>query len=237
MDQIANQAAKTHYMSAGRIKAPLVYMAACGSGGRGNAAQHSQSLEAWFMHLPGLKVVMPSTPSDVAGLLKAAIRDDDPVIYLLHKALFNFKGPVPTDEYLLPFGKANIGRTGSDITIIATSRMALYSLQAAEELALSGVSAEVVDPRTLLPLDKETICGSVAKTGHALVVSEDCQTCGVASEIATIISERVFDELDHSVVRLTGMDVPIPYNRTLEQAAVPSVEKICETVLRMLRIS
>ena len=234
MDQIVNQTAKIHYMFGGRLNAPLVFRAPCGSGGRGNACQHSQSLEAWFMHVPGLKVVMPSTPVDMVGLLKTAIRDDDPVIFLEHKAIYNTRGQVPVDEYLLPFGRADIKRTGSDITIIATSRMVLYSLEAAEMLAQEGINVEVIDPRTLVPLDTETICNSVAKTGFAIVVSEDCQRCGVASEISSIITEQVFDELDSPVVRLTGRNVPIPYNRTLERAAVPSVEEIYQTAKHLI---
>ena len=234
MDQIVNQAAKVHYMFGGRLHAPLVYRAPCGSGGRGNASQHSQSLEAWFMHVPGLKVVMPATPLDMIGLLKTAIRDDDPVIFLEHKALYNTKGLVPAAEYLLPFGRADIKRPGSDLTIVATSRMVLYSLAAAEKLAQEGISVEVIDPRTLVPLDRETICRSVSNTGFCVVVSEDCLTCGVAAEISAVITEEVFDDLDHPVVRLAGKDVPIPYNRTLEQAAVPSVETIYRTVKHTL---
>lgn len=236
MDQIVNQTAKAHYMFGGSLNVPLVYRAPCGSGGRGNAAQHSQSLEAWFMHTPGLKVVMPATPFDMIGLLKTAIRDNDPVIFLEHKALYNSKGLVPRDEYLLGFGRADIKRAGTDLTIITTSRMVLYSLEAAEKLALEGIIVEVIDPRTLVPLDKETICNSVAKTGYAVVVSEDCLRCGVASEIAAVISEEIFDELDHPVIRLTGKNVPIPYNRKLEAGAVPSVESVYKTVKRTLRI-
>jgi len=236
MDQIANQAAKIHYMFGGHISAPLVYRAPCGSGGRGNAAQHSQSLESWFMHIPGLKVVMPSTPFDLIGLLKTSIRDEDPVIFLEHKALYNNKGFVPKEEYLLPFGRADIKHIGDNITIIATSRMVLYSLEAAERLAKEGISVEVVDPRTLVPLDKDTICNSVAKTGYGIVVSEDCLTCSVTSEIASVINEEVFDELDGPVVRLAALDVPIPYNRRLERYAVPSVDSIYTEIKRVLGV-
>jgi pyruvate/2-oxoglutarate/acetoin dehydrogenase E1 component/TPP-dependent pyruvate/acetoin dehydrogenase alpha subunit len=236
MDQIVNQTAKVHYMFGGKMTASLVYRAPCGSGGRGNACQHSQSLEAWFMHVPGLKVVMPATPFDMTGLLKTAIRDDDPVIFLEHKAIYNSKGLVPQNEYLLPFGKADIKRTGTDLTIVATSRMVLYSLEAAIELAAEGINVEVIDPRTLVPLDKETICGSVAKTGFAVIVSEDCITAGVSAEIASILNEEVFDQLDHPVVRLAGLDVPIPYNRALERASIPSVESISSTVKRILGV-
>lgn len=236
MDQIVNQTAKVHYMFGGQLKAPLVYRAPCGSGGRGNAAQHSQSLEAWFMHVPGLKVAMPATPFDMVGLLKTAIRDDDPVIFLEHKAMYNLKGLVPVQEYLLPFGKADIKRAGSDLTIVATSRMVLFSLEAAQILAADGINVEVIDPRTLVPLDKETICDSAAKTGHVVVVSEDCITAGVSAEIASVISEEVFDQLQGPVVRLAGLNTPIPYNRTLEQAAVPSVQSICKTVKHTLGV-
>lgn len=227
MDQIVNQAAKIHYMFGGRMKVPLVFRAPTGSGGRGNAAQHSQSLEAWFMHVPGLKVVMPATPFDMIGLLKTAIRDEDPVIFLEHKALYIHKGPVPVEEYLLPFGRADIKRKGSDLTIVATGRMVLFSLEAAEKLATEGIQAEVIDPRTLVPLDKETICRSAAKTGRAMVVSEDCLTAGVSAEIAAVIQEEIFDQLKHPVVRIAGLNAPIPYNRALERLAVPSVETIC----------
>ena len=234
MDQIVNQTAKVHYMFGGKLNAPLVYRAPCGSGGRGNAAQHSQSLEAWFMHVPGLKVVMPATPFDMIGLLKTAIRDEDPVIFLEHKAMYNNKGLVPGVEYLLPFGRADIKRAGTDLTIVATSRMVVYSLEAAQELGSEGISVEVIDPRSLVPLDRETICESVAKTGYAVVVSEDCITAGVSAEITATITEEVFDQLDHPVVRVAGMNVPIPYNRTLERAAVPSVESICSAVKNTL---
>ena len=236
MDQIVNQTAKIHYMFGGKLTVPLVYRAPCGSGGRGNACQHSQSLEAWFMHVPGLKVVMPATPFDMLGLLKTAIRDDDPVIFLEHKALYNNKGLVPEHEYVLPFGRADIKRPGTDITLVATSRMVLYSLDAATELADEGISVEVIDPRTLVPLDKETICNSVARTGYAIVVSEDCITAGVSAEIASMLNEEVFDQLDHPVVRLAGLNVPIPYNRTLERAVIPSIESICTTVKHILGV-
>ena len=234
MDQIVNQTAKAHYMFGGKLTAPLVYRAPCGSGGRGNACQHSQSLEAWFMHVPGLKVVMPATPFDMIGLLKTAIRDDDPVIFLEHKAMYNMKGLVPRDEYLLPFGRADIKRKGSDLTIVATSRMVIFCLEAADKLAAEGISVEVIDPRTLVPFDKETICNSVSKTGFAIVVSEDCITAGVSAEIASIINEEVFDQLDHPVIRLAGLNVPIPYNRTLEHSSIPSVDSIMSTVKKIL---
>jgi 2-oxoisovalerate dehydrogenase E1 component len=236
MDQIVNQIAKAHYMFGGKVSAPLVLRAPCGAGGRGNAAQHSQSLEAWFMHVPGLKVVLPATPYDVVGLLKAAIRDPDPVIFLEHKSMYNNKGLVPQQEYLLPFGKADIKRPGKDVTIIATSRMVVYSLEAAELLMQRGVSVEVIDPRCLVPLDTDTILASVARTGKAVVVSEDCLTAGVSAELAALIAENIFDELDAPVLRLAGRNVPIPYNRKLEQACVPSVEKIVQGVSHLLGV-
>jgi pyruvate/2-oxoglutarate/acetoin dehydrogenase E1 component len=173
---------------------------------------------------------MPATPLDIVGLLKTAIRDDDPVIFLEHKAMYNYKGLVPADEYVLPFGQAHIKRAGTDITIVATSRMVIFSLEAAEELAKEGISVEVIDPRTLVPLDKETICQSVARTGRAIVVSEGCRTCGVAAELSATITEEVFDELDGPVVRLAGLDTPISYHRGIERLSVPSVEGICSAV-------
>jgi 2-oxoisovalerate dehydrogenase E1 component len=234
MDQIVNQIAKAHFMFGGKVNAPLVLRAPCGAGGRGNAAQHSQSLEAWFVHTPGLKVVMPSTPYDLLGLLKTAVRDPDPVIFLEHKSMYNNKGLVPKQEYLIPFGKADIKRQGTDITIVATSRMVIFSLEAAEILQKQGISVEVIDPRTLVPLDSETILSSVAKTGKALVVSEDCLTAGISAELSALITENIFDELDGPVVRLAARNVPIPYNRQLEQTCVPSVKRIVESVRQML---
>jgi len=177
---------------------------------------------------------LPATPLDVVGLLKTAIRDDDPVVFLEHKAIYNYKGLVPAEEFLLPFGKADIKRTGTDITVVTTSRMVLFSLEAAERLSNEGISVEVVDPRTIVPLDKNTICESVAKTGYAIVVTEDCITGSVASELSAVINEEVFDELDSPVVRLAGKNVPIPYNRSLEHVCVPSVNDIYNTVKRVL---
>ena len=234
MDQIVNQMAKAHYMFGGKVNAPLVLRAPCGAGGRGNAAQHSQSLEAWFMHVPGLKVVLPSTPYDLLGLFKTAVRDEDPVVFLEHKSMYNNKGLVPQQEYLLPFGKADIKRQGQDVTIIATSRMVMFSLEAAQILEQQGISVEIVDPRCLVPFDTETILTSVAKTGRAVVVSEDCLTAGVSAEISSIINENIFDELDCPVKRVAARNVPIPYNRTLEQACVPSVQGIVNAVNQML---
>jgi len=233
MDQIVNQAAKLHYMFGGKINVPLVLRAPGGTGGRGNAAQHSQSLEAWFMHVPGLKVVMPSNPYDAKGLLKAAIRDDNPVVFVEHKVQYNSKGPVPTEEYIIPLGVADIKRDGQDITVVATGRMVEFSLQAAEKLTEEGIDVEVVDPRTLVPLDIATISSSVKKTGRVLVVTEDCKTAGVSAELSASIIEECFDDLDLPIQRLSGLNTPIPYAPILERASVPSVEGIMETIRKM----
>ncbi len=229
MDQIANQAAKIRYMTGGQAKVPLVIRTQ-GGAGRGNAAQHSQSLEAWFIHVPGLWVVMPSTPYDAKGLLKSAIRDDNPIIYIEHKLLYSTTGPVPEEEYTIPLGVADIKRPGNDVTIVATSRMVLLALAAAERLAAEGIEAEVVDPRTLKPLDMKTIVASVKKTHRLVVVSEGCRTGGFASEVAARIMEEAFDYLDAPVQRVATEDVPIPYSKTLELEAIPSEDDIVEAV-------
>lgn len=229
MDQIVNQAAKLRYMSGGMLKVPLVIRTQ-GGGGRGNAAQHSQSLEAWFVHIPGLKVIMPSTPYDAKGLLKAAIRDDNPIIFIEHKLLYPVKGIVPEEEYILPIGVADIKRCGDDVTIVATSRMVLLALEAAERLQEEGISIEVVDPRTLKPLDIDTIVNSVQKTGRVVVVVEGHKTCGFASELVTRIMEKAFDYLDAPIQIVAGKDVPIPYAQNLERAALPQIEDIISAV-------
>jgi pyruvate dehydrogenase E1 component beta subunit len=197
--------------------------------GTGAAAQHSQSLEAWFVHVPGIKVVMPSTPCDVKGLLLASIRDCNPIIFVEHKLLYKTKGPVPEEPYTIPLGSAEVKRAGRDLTIIATSIMVKRSLEAAEQLATEGIEAEVVDPRTLKPLDEETIVSSVSKTGRVLIVHEACKTGGYGGELAAVIAaSEAFDYLDAPIVRLAGRDMPIPYNRTLEHHTVPQVEGIVE---------
>ncbi|MDN5344283.1 MAG: acetoin:2,6-dichlorophenolindophenol oxidoreductase subunit beta [Clostridia bacterium] len=229
MDQLVNQAAKWHYMSGGRIKVPLVLRTTTGIGRR-TAAQHSQSLEAWHAHVPGLKVVMPSTPYDAKGLLKSAIRDDNPVVFIEHKMLYNEKGEVPEGEYLVPLGKADIKREGSDCTIVATSLMVRRALAAAEALAGEGIDIELVDPRTIRPLDIETICTSVSKTHRLIIVHEACGFCGVGAEIATEVMEQAFFELDAPVVRVTGKEAPIPFSPSLEDYVVPSVEEIAAAV-------
>ncbi len=233
MDQIVNQAAKMRYMTGGKLKVPLVIRTQ-GGGGRGSAAQHSQSLEAWFAHIPGLKVVMPSTPYDAKGLLKTAIRDDNPVIFIEHKLLYPLKGIVPDSEYNIPLGKAEVKREGKDVTIIATSLMVHKALSAAKNLKEEGIDAEVIDPRSLVPLDKETLLNSVKKTGKAVVVHEACKRCGIGAEIASFIMEEAFDFLDAPIVRVAGANTPIPYNMALERLARPDVEDIGSAVKKLL---
>jgi pyruvate/2-oxoglutarate/acetoin dehydrogenase E1 component len=234
MDQIVNQAAKARYMFGGKAHVPLVIRAQ-GGGGRGNAAQHSQSLEMWFVHTPGLIVIQPSTPYDAKGLLKSAIRDDNPVVFLEHKLLYNSTGPVPDEEYLVPIGVADVKRTGHDVTIVATSRMMLFAMEAARELAQSGIEAEVIDPRTLKPLDIDTIVGSVQKTGRLIVVSEGHLTGGFTSEVAARVQRVAFDWLDGPIMQVATEDVPLPYASCLELEALPTVEDIVDTVSGMLR--
>jgi pyruvate/2-oxoglutarate/acetoin dehydrogenase E1 component len=229
MDPIVNQAAKARYMSGGHAHAPIVFRTQ-GGAGRGNAAQHSQSLEAWYVHVPGLIVIQPSTPYDAKGLLKSAIRSDDPVVFIEHKLLYNTKGPVPEGEYLVPIGAADVKRVGRDLTVVATSRQVLHALAAAEKLAQEGISLEVVDPRTLKPLDVDTIAASVRKTHRLLVVSEGARTGGFAAEVMARMYEEVFDFLDAPIVRLTAEDVPLPYNGRLEMLAIPDEAKIVSAV-------
>lgn len=227
MDPIVNQAAKARYMFGGKAKVPIVIRTQ-GGGGRGNAGQHSQSLEAWYVHAPGLIVVQPSTPYDAKGLLKSAIRDDNPVIFIENKLLYNTKGEVPEEEYTIRLGQADIKRSGKDITIVATSRMVLLAINAAEKLADHGIDAEVIDPRTLKPLDIGTISKSVRKTNRLVVVNEGVRTCGYASEVAAKIYENDFDYLDGPISRVTAEDVVIPYSEILENQALPNEEKIIE---------
>ncbi|MBA2564694.1 MAG: alpha-ketoacid dehydrogenase subunit beta [Gemmatimonadetes bacterium] len=231
-DQIINHAAKIRYMFGGRVKLPLVIRGPQG-GGKQLAAQHSQSVETWLAHCPGLKVVCPSSPADAKGLLVTAIRDDDPVMFLEHEILYNAKGNVPEGEIAVPFGQAAIVHQGSDVTIITYSLMTLKALKAAEELERDGIHAEVIDLRTLVPLDMEAVLASVRKTNRALVVQEGWPVCGMASEIAARIQEDAFDDLDAPVRRLTGKPVPMPYNRILEAQAVPQVPDIVAEVRRL----
>ncbi len=227
MDQLVNQAAKIHYMSGGALKVPLVLRTTLGATRR-SAAQHSQSLHAWPSHVPGLKVVLPSTPYDAKGLLKTAIRDDNPVVFFEDKMSYRLTGPVPAEEYTLPFGVADIKRAGTDITLVATSSMVQVALCAAVRLAELGISAEVVDPRTTTPLDRETIVGSAKKTSRAIIVDEGYEQYGVTAEIAAVIAEGAFYHLDAPVKRLGAMNVPIPFSPPLEDATVPGVDALVE---------
>jgi len=232
-DQIINIAAKNRYMFGGKSIVPVVYRTQ-GGAGRGIAEHHSQSLEAWYQHIPGIFVVMPSTPFDAKGLLKTCIRDDNPVMFIEQKLLYGTEGEVPEGEYTVPLGVADVKREGTDVTIVAYSRMVLLALEAAEELAKEGISVEVVDPRTLKPLDAETIIGSVKKTGRAVVVHEGYRTCGVGAEIAAQIMEEAFDYLDAPVLRVAGEDVPIPMSPVLEEAAIPSKTKIVKAIKKLV---
>jgi acetoin:2,6-dichlorophenolindophenol oxidoreductase subunit beta len=228
MDQLANQAAKTHYMSGGRLRVPLTLRTTMGATRR-SAAQHSQSLHAWVAHVPGLKVVLPSTPADAKGLLKSAIRDDNPVVFIEDKMDYAVKGEVPDGEYEIPLGVADVKRAGEDVTIVATSSMVRVALAAAEQLEADGISAEVVDPRTLVPLDRETLVRSAQKTGRAIVVDEGHQSYGVTAEIAAVIADQAFWALDAPVKRLGAMDVPVPFSPTLEDVTVPTPDLVVQT--------
>ena len=233
LDQIANQAAKMRFMFGGRTTVPIVVRMPGGSG-TGAASQHSQSLESILMHFPGLKVVNPSTPYDAKGLMLAAIRDPNPVCFVEHKVLYKSKGEVPEGDYIIPIGVAEVKRAGRDITVVANNIMVMKTLNIAERLAQDGIEVEVIDPRTLLPLDTETIINSVIKTGRLLVVHEACQTGGWAGEvIASVVGSPAFDYLDTPVRRLGGRDIPIPYNRGLEKFAIPQDADI-ETEIRMM---
>jgi pyruvate dehydrogenase E1 component beta subunit len=227
MDQMVNQAAKIHYMSGGKWKVPMVMRATLGATRR-SAAQHSQSLHAWFCHIPGLKVVLPSTPYDAKGLMKTAIRDDNPVVFFEDKMMYKMKGPVPPDDYTIPFGVADIKRAGTDITIVATSSMVQVALGAAKLLEEVGISAEVIDPRTVWPLDEKTLVESVKKTSRAIVVDEGYGRYGVTAEIASVIAEGAFFNLEAPVKRMGAMHVPIPFSPPLEDATVPTEQTVFE---------
>jgi pyruvate dehydrogenase E1 component beta subunit len=229
MDQISNQAAKIRYMFGGQAQCPLVIRTPFGAGVN-IASHHSQSLEAWFMHVPGLLVAMPSTPYDAKGLLKTAIRSDNPVFFCEHKLLYPVKGEVPEAEYTIPFGVADVKKEGSDATIVATSYMVHKALGAAEMLEKEGISSEVVDPRTLTPLDGQAIVRSVKKTGRIIIVSEDCKTAGVSAEIAALVAEQALDYLDAPIRRLAEPDTPIPFSPTLEQYVIPNEKTIVKAV-------
>jgi pyruvate dehydrogenase E1 component beta subunit len=233
MDQIVNQAAKLRYMFGGKARVPMVLRAQEGAG-RGNAAQHSQSLEAWFVHIPGLKVVVPATPADAKGLLKTAIRDDNPTIFLEHKVLYASKGEVPTEEYTVPFGQAAVRRRGDDATFVGIHTMVQRGLEAAEILAREDeISLEVIDPRTLVPLDIGTVVDSVKRTGRLVIGHEAYERGGIAGELALQVTERAFDYLDAPIARVAGANVPVPYNVHLEQAAIPQMQQIVAAVRRL----
>lgn len=225
MEPIVNQAAKLRYMFGGKAKVPVVIRAQEGAG-RGNAAQHSQSLEAWFCHIPGLKVVTPSTPADAKGLLKSAIRDDNPVIFLEHKVLYFSKGPVPDGEFTIPLGVADVKRAGKHVTVVGIHTMVGKALKAAEQLAEEGIELEVIDPRTLVPFDEQTIVDSVKKTGRMIVSHEAYTRSGYGAEIISRVVESAFDYLDAPPLRVCAKDVPVPYSAVLETAALPQVEDL-----------
>jgi acetoin:2,6-dichlorophenolindophenol oxidoreductase subunit beta len=232
-DQIVNQAAKMRYMTAGQAKIPLVVQTRMGAGRRA-AAQHSQSLHAWFAHIPGLLVALPATPADAKGLLKTAIRDDNPVIFFEDKMLYGQKGPIPDGDYTVPLGKAKVHRTGSDATIITVSSMLYPALEAADLLKEEGIEVEVIDVRTLVPLDRETLVQSALKTGHILVVDEGYQNFGTTAEIAACVHEEAFDYLDAPVHRLGAADVPVPFAPRLEDHTIPGTAQIIRIVQEML---
>lgn len=234
MDQIVNHAAKITYMSGGRIRCPVVFRGPAGTGNQ-LSAQHSQSLEAWYAHTPGLKVAMPATPADAKGLLKTAIRDDTPVIFMEHAGLYAQRGEVPDDpEFTVPFGMAAVRREGTDVTVIAYSHMVGTCLRAAETLAADNIQCEVIDLRTLVPLDMETLVDSVRRTHRAVVAQEEWRNVGVAAEVAARIYEMAFDELDAPIERVGGADVPMPYAKNLERAAIPSEQDVIAAVKRTL---
>lgn len=231
-DQIINNASKLHYMSGGQINVPLIIRMASG-GGSQLSSQHSHSLEGWYAHVPGLKVVVPSTPYDAKGLLKSAFRDDNPVIFIEHTALYSLKGEVPQEEYFVPFGEAEVCRRGDEVTIVGYSGSVHQAFRAAGMLAEEGMDAEVINLRTLRPLDIDTVIQSVKKTSRAIVVEDDWRFGGFAGEIASLIQEQTFDYLDAPIARVCGADVPMPYAKALEMAALPSEEQIVEAALAM----
>jgi pyruvate dehydrogenase E1 component beta subunit len=233
MDMIVNHAAKYRYMSGGQIRCPLVLRGPSGAAAQ-VAAQHSQAFESWFAHVPGLVVVMPSTPKDAKGLLKAAIRDDNPVIFMENEVLYNIKGEVPDEEYHIPLGLSDVKRAGKDVTIVAWSRSVVTSLEAAKRLAADGIEAEIVDPRTLRPLDDEPIFESVRKTNRCVVVEEGWRVAGFGAEIADRVQRECFDALDAPVLRVTAADVPMPYAKTLEKAYLPQPDRVVEAVKQVL---
>jgi len=233
LDQIVNSAAKMLYMSGGQFSVPVVVR---GPGGAGHqlGAQHSQALESWFCHVPGLKVVAPSVPADAKGLLKTAVRDNNPVVFIESEVLYGTRGEVPDGEYLIPLGVAEIKRPGRDVTIVAHSKMVLVALDAAADLAGEGIEAEVVDPRTLRPLDTDAIVSSVKRTNRAVIVEEGWEYCGVGAQFVDVIQRQAFDYLDAPVLRVTGADVPMPYAKNLEHSALPNKQRVKDAVHRVL---
>lgn len=229
MDQIVNQIAKIRYMFGGKAKASLVIRTQ-GGAGRSSGPHHAQSLETWFCHTPGLMVAMPSTPYDVKGLIKSSIRSDNPVIFIEHKLLYNEKGPVPEEEYLVPIGKADIKREGGDVTLVATSRMVLRALKAAEALAEDGIEAEVLDPRSLVPLDEDAILQSVKKTGRLVIIHEAVKRGGYGAEIQAVVSEKAFDYLDAPIKRVAAANTPVPFAPALENFVIPDERDIIKGV-------
>ncbi len=232
MDQIINHVAKMHYMFGGQFRIPLTIRAP-GGGGTQKSAQHSHCIESWFVNAPGIRVVIPSTPYDAKGLLKTSIRSDDPVLFIEHELLYSTKGPVPEEEYLIPLGQACVRRSGADVTLIAWSRMANEACAAAETLAVEGIDAEVIDLRTLDPLDWDAVFESVARTRRCVIAEEGWRNVGLGAEIAARIQEHLFHELDAPVQRVAAVDVPLPYSKSLEQAALPSVSDIVAAALKI----
>ena len=233
MDPLINHAAKFRYISGGNVRLPIVVRLPNGAKG-GNAAPHSQALEAWFMHVPGLRVVMPSTPYDAKGLLKTAIRDDNPVVFIEDKMAYYAQGEIPEEEYTIPLGQADIKRRGKDVTIVALGYMVSRALRAARQIEKEGVESEVIDPRTLNPLDIKTIVESVKQTGHLVIVHQACRTGGVGAEIATQVTEQSFDYLDAPIRRVAGLDTPVPYCTKLENLVYPNVDDIVKAVRKVL---
>lgn len=233
MDQIYNQAAKMRYMFGGKAKIPLVIRTTIGAGVRA-AGHHSQSIYSIFVHMPGLKVVTPSTPYDAKGLLTTALRQDDPVVFCEHKILYSLRGRVPEESYTIPFGKADIKRRGKDVTVVAIARMVHFALEAAETLQKEGISVEVVDPRTLSPLDKDTILGSIKNTGRLIVVDEDYPRCNMATDIAAIVADEAFDYLDAPIKRVTAPHTPVPFSVPLEDFYIPNAERVVRAVKEMV---
>jgi pyruvate/2-oxoglutarate/acetoin dehydrogenase E1 component len=233
MDMIINQMAKMHYMFGGKGKVPMVLRMNIGAG-RGTAAQHSQSFHSIFMHIPGLFVAAPSTPYDAKGLLIEAIKNDNPVIFVEHKRLYNTRGMVPEESYRIPFGKAEVKRVGKDVTVFATHALVLSALEAAEEAAKDGIDVEVIDPRTLSPLDKDTLIASVKKTGRLLVADEDNKTCGVAAEVSAIVAEEAIEYLKAPILRNCSPDTPVPFSPPLEKAFMFGKDRLLESVRRLM---